>query len=211
MHECALRAVPRTGSGTLTANVLDIAKSRDLDAARVTGDPTDDTLRPLAALAARLCDVPLAVISVDGEDEAPRSLADPLVAAACGYAFFVAEPLLTPDGASLGTLCLLAHAPLELTAEQHASLRAVAALAGDHVELLNRARAAERTAAQLQEALLSNRTIGKAIGLVMAQYRLDEEAAFLKLRDHSRDLNMKIRALAQQIVNHHNRGAGSPR
>lgn len=191
--------------------MLDIAKIRDLDTDRVADDPTDPALRPLAALAARLCDVPLAVISVDGEDQAPRSLADPLVASARGYAFFVAEPLLTQGGASLGTLCLLAHAPVDLTGEQHALLRTVAALAGDHIELRNRARVAERTAAQLQQGLMSNRTIGKALGLVMAQYRLDDEAAFVKLRDHSRDLNMKIRALAEQIVNHHNRGARTPR
>jgi AmiR/NasT family two-component response regulator len=42
----------------------------------------------------------------------------------------------------------------------------------------------------------------------MAQYRLDDEAAFVKLRDHSRELNMKVRTLAEEIVAHHNRGCG---
>ncbi|KAA1415888.1 ANTAR domain-containing protein [Nocardioides humilatus] len=68
---------------------------------------------------------------------------------------------------------------------------------------------AVRTADQLQDGLLSNRTIGKALGLLMAQYHLDDEAAFDKLRDHSRDLNLKIRDLAQRIVDHHNSGCRS--
>lgn len=64
----------------------------------------------------------------------------------------------------------------------------------------------EVEALQLRQALSTNRVIGYAIGLLMAQYRLDDKAAYEKLRDHSRDLNLKMRDLATQIVEHHNRG-----
>ena len=67
------------------------------------------------------------------------------------------------------------------------------------------ARAAER-AKQLQEAVLTNREIGYAIGLLMAHYHLDDQAAYEKLRSHSRDLNIKMRDLAAQMVEHHNDG-----
>ncbi|MEZ0580510.1 ANTAR domain-containing protein [Nocardioides sp. MH1] len=191
--------------------MLDIAKCRELDADRVAGDPTDRALLSVTELAARLCDVALAVVSIDGEDDLPGSLADPAAAAERGYAFHVTEPLVARDGSALGVLCLLSHESRELTEEQRGSLAGVAALASDQVALRNQAREARRTADQLQDGLISNRTIGKALGLMMAQYALDDDEAFTKLRNHSRDLNMKIRDLAERIVAHHNGGTRSAR
>lgn len=72
------------------------------------------------------------------------------------------------------------------------------------------AEAAER-ARQLQEAVLTNREIGYAIGLLMAHYHLDDQAAYEKLRSHSRDLNLKMRDLAAQMIEHHNEGCRAER
>lgn len=56
----------------------------------------------------------------------------------------------------------------------------------------------------LREGLSSNREIGKAIGLMMAFHKVDDDAAFEILRSASQDMNIKISEIAKQIVHHHN-------
>ncbi|MDX6366508.1 MAG: hypothetical protein QOK30_1584 [Nocardioidaceae bacterium] len=57
-----------------------------------------------------------------------------------------------------------------------------------------------RTRQTLQEALASRKTIGQAIGIVMERYRIDEDQAFAFLVRTSQDGNVKLRAVAQKIV-----------
>ena len=57
-----------------------------------------------------------------------------------------------------------------------------------------------RTRQTLQEALASRRTIGQAIGIVMERFRIDEDQAFAFLVRTSQDGNVKLRAVAQKIV-----------
>jgi GAF domain-containing protein len=57
-----------------------------------------------------------------------------------------------------------------------------------------------RTTQTLQEALASRKTIGQAIGIVMERYRIDEDQAFAFLVRTSQDGNVKLRAVAQKIV-----------
>lgn len=61
-------------------------------------------------------------------------------------------------------------------------------------------------ARNLRQALDSNREIGKAVGLLMALHKIDDDAAFELLRKTSQDLNMKLADVAEQVVGHH-RGA----
>jgi hypothetical protein len=56
----------------------------------------------------------------------------------------------------------------------------------------------------LRAGLVSNREIGRAVGLLMAFHRIDEVAAFGLLRTTSQNLNMKLPAVARQILDHHN-------
>lgn len=104
-----------------------------------------------------------------------------------------------------------------LTAREDSRSATVDDLAQALQQEQQRREAAERAATQamevadqLQQAQLSNREIGKAIGLLMAQYRIDDSAAYEKLRHHSRDLNIKMRDLAAEIVGHHNEGCATP-
>ncbi len=53
---------------------------------------------------------------------------------------------------------------------------------------------------QLTEALRSRRTIGQAIGIVMMSYELTEQRAFQFLARASQHGNVKLRAVAQEIV-----------
>jgi AmiR/NasT family two-component response regulator len=74
----------------------------------------------------------------------------------------------------------------------------------DAVEQLTQARsdlaAATAHAEDLQRALVSNRRIGMAIGVLMERHRLTEERAFDRLRDLSQRSNVKLRDVAEQLI-----------
>ena len=55
-------------------------------------------------------------------------------------------------------------------------------------------------AADLEAALQMSRTIGAAIGILMASFRVTEVSAFEILRKASMDRNVKLRKLADEIV-----------
>lgn len=55
-------------------------------------------------------------------------------------------------------------------------------------------------AAQLQQALLSSRKIGAAIGIIMANRGIDELGAFNVLSNASQKTNRKLRDVADEVV-----------
>jgi ANTAR domain/GAF domain len=55
-------------------------------------------------------------------------------------------------------------------------------------------------AASLRRGLLSNREIGKAVGMLMLLHDLTEQEAFDLLRRHSQSLNIKLADVARQII-----------
>jgi hypothetical protein len=62
----------------------------------------------------------------------------------------------------------------------------------------------QQTALTLRRGLESNREIGKAIGLLMAFHKVDEDAAFGMLRQASQDMNVKVSQVAREVVAHQN-------
>ena len=152
----------------------------------------------------------------------PRTLANPLVAGSLGLRFYAGKPLVTGDGHRLGTLCVIDREPREVTDEELETLRTLGDVIMDELELRLSARrvlaleterrhTAEATTARMeriaetaQAGLESNRQIGKALGLMMAHYRLNDSAAFDKLKKNSQDLNIKLRVIADELVTHHN-------
>jgi hypothetical protein len=58
----------------------------------------------------------------------------------------------------------------------------------------------EEHAAHLEHALRSSRKIGAAIGIVMADRKVDESSAFQILSKASQDTNRKLQVLAYEIV-----------
>jgi AmiR/NasT family two-component response regulator len=52
----------------------------------------------------------------------------------------------------------------------------------------------------LEQAVVSNRRIGMAMGILMERHRLTEEQAFDRLRDRSQRSNVKLRDLAEQVI-----------
>lgn len=56
--------------------------------------------------------------------------------------------------------------------------------------------------ATLRRGLLSNREIGKAVGMLMMLNGIDEHAAFDVLRKYSQDLNVKLADVARSVIEH---------
>lgn len=65
----------------------------------------------------------------------PRTLANPLVAGEFGLRFYAAAPLITHDGFRLGTLCVIDFAPRGLSDAEQETLRDLAAIVMDEMEL----------------------------------------------------------------------------
>ena len=63
----------------------------------------------------------------------------------------------------------------------------------------------KQTASTLREGLMSNREIGKAVGLMMAFHKVGDVEAFAMLRKASQDMNIKVTEVARQVVEHHNK------
>lgn len=67
-------------------------------------------------------------------------------------------------------------------------------------ELRAQVRSAEDKAAGLEHAVISNRRIGMAVGILMCQRRLPEEEAVELLMTHSQRCNVKVRELAEKVI-----------
>ena len=89
------------------------------------------------------------------------------------------------------------HALTDSSVDQAAVLAAFASVA-----LV--AAANHQQARTLREGLESNREIGKAVGLMMAFHKVDDDEAFTILRKASQDMNVKLAEVAHQVVDHHN-------
>jgi hypothetical protein len=76
--------------------------------------------------------------------------------------------------------------------------------AGDAAEQLVSARSdlavATAHAEHLQRALVSNRKISMAMGMLMERHRLTQEQAFERLRDLSQRSNVKLHDEAEQMI-----------
>jgi hypothetical protein len=66
--------------------------------------------------------------------------------------------------------------------------------------LRTRAEAAEDRADNLERALLTNRRIGMAIGILLERLRVTEEEAFDVLRRESMRQNVRLAQVAEQVV-----------
>lgn len=140
--------------------------------------PPDGTFDRITSLAARLFDVPIAIVSIVDEDRIwfkshhgldagqtdrerglcasailqvdpyvvreahtdARAMANPLVAGELGLRFYAAAQLTTPDGYNIGTLCVLDVEARDVTDHELETLRDLAAVVIDEMELRRTAR-----------------------------------------------------------------------
>ncbi|MET9684655.1 GAF and ANTAR domain-containing protein [Streptomyces coeruleorubidus] len=78
--------------------------------------------------------------------------------------------------------------------------RAFAARAGDAINVALRIERRRQSVADVRTALLSRSVIDQAIGILMAQERIDASAALERLRRASQHRNVKLRDLCGQLV-----------
>ena len=70
----------------------------------------------------------------------------------------------------------------------------------DHEDCESRLAAALDKIANLQTALLTGRKIGTAVGIIMATYRITDDAAFDMLAVASQRTSKKLRDVAQDVI-----------
>lgn len=80
----------------------------------------------------------------------PRTLANPLVAGEFGLRFYAGVPLTTADGYNLGTLCVIDHAPREVSDNDIELLKSLARLVMDQMEMRLHARELVRAESELR-------------------------------------------------------------
>jgi hypothetical protein len=108
---------------------------------------------------------------------------------------------LLEDEQKVGAINLFSETPGALNPEALDRAAVLAAFAS--VALL--AVSTQQSAESLRSGLASNREVGKAVGLLMAFHKISDEEAFEVLRKTSQDLNVKVTAIARELVEHHNR------
>ncbi len=100
---------------------------------------------------------------------------------------------LAPANSRRASLNLYSVRPVEMDDEMLEVARLFASSAGGALGLVQQVR-------QLEEAAESRRRIGQAVGIVMERYQLDEDRAFAFLVRLSQNMNLKLRAVAEQVV-----------
>lgn len=100
------------------------------------------------------------------------------------------------DGEKVGALNLFSDTAGAFTSDSTDQAAVLAAFASVAVMTVR----AQADSANLERALGTSREIGKAVGLLMAAHKVDDEEAFELLRRTSQDLNIKLATLAEEVV-----------
>lgn len=106
------------------------------------------------------------------------------------------------DGEKVGALNVFSDTPGALSDESLEQAIMLTAFASVAMAALDRG----EEASTLRRGLESNREIGKAIGLLMAMHKIDDEQAFQMLSKVSQEMNIKLANVAAQIIAHHKGG-----
>lgn len=101
---------------------------------------------------------------------------------------------------TLGALHLYSRTPAAFDAAARAQGTVFAAHAGLALGVAQKQQDEREVAAHLQTALVSREVIGQAQGILMERERITADQAFDLLRRSSQDLNVKLRTVAQDLV-----------
>jgi len=178
----------------MTLNYIEEERVKVLKRYEILDTPEDGSFNRLTTLAAKIFNVPIAIITLVDTDrvwfkskygvevdaigtepglctsaimsdevyivenalEDPRTLANPLVVSEFGLRFYAGAPLQTMDGFNLGTMCLIDKKQRYLTLSQQETLKQMAAIAMDEIEIRLSARKAARQVNQLLDATKSH-------------------------------------------------------
>ncbi|OSC21691.1 antitermination regulator [Mycobacterium vulneris] len=93
-------------------------------------------------------------------------------------------------------LNLFSDTPNMFDAESAGRAAVLAAFASVAINAVNKG----EDAASLRRGLMSNREIGKAVGMLMMLHEMSEDDAFDLLRRHSQALNIKLADVAREVI-----------
>ena len=153
------------------------------------------------------------VYSSDLTDE-PRWPQFAPAAAAVGLRSALAYRLFAGDE-TLGALHMYSRTPAAFGEEARAQGLVFAAHAALALKIAQRQEGERNVAEHLQSALVSREVIGQAQGILMERERITADQAFDLLRHSSQELNVKLRTIAQDLVDTgampvRERAAGTP-
>jgi hypothetical protein len=103
---------------------------------------------------------------------------------------------LLVDKRKAAALNLFSDSPNTFDAESAGRAAVLAAFASVAINAV----AKGEDAASLRRGLLSNREIGKAVGMLMMLHEMSEDEAFDLLRRHSQALNIKLADVAREVI-----------
>ncbi|MFG1922834.1 ANTAR domain-containing protein [Cryptosporangium sp. NPDC048952] len=107
---------------------------------------------------------------------------------------------LHSDGVNFGALNVYSRKPDAFTGEAVALAQLLGGLAGQSSQVAAAFFHHRDLAGQLREAMRSRAVIDQAIGVLMAQRKITADAGFNVLRETSQHLNVKLRQVAQELV-----------
>jgi ANTAR domain/GAF domain len=119
-------------------------------------------------------------------------------AAAIGIRSVLALPLSA--NAELGAVNLYAYLPIAFGVVDRAKAAILASLASLALSVAQSHEDEERRALGLEAALSTREVIGEALGILMERERISADQAFDVLRRASQHLNVKLREVAQNLV-----------
>ena len=117
-----------------------------------------------------------------------------------GFYSILGVPLILGNDGGAG-LNLYTREPGYFTPEVVAAVEAFAAEAATTLQLAVQIARHKSTAEHLRAAMEARTVIDLAVGIVMAQNKCSQEAAFNILRQASSNRNVKLRDLAERVVN----------
>jgi hypothetical protein len=120
---------------------------------------------------------------------AARLIAETPVRGAMGFRLLV-------DRAITGALNLFSDTPNAFDKESAGQAIVLASFASVAINAIGQG----EDAATLRKGLLSNREIGKAVGMLMLLNSISEDEAFNVLRRYSQDLNIKLSDVARTVI-----------
>jgi AmiR/NasT family two-component response regulator len=107
---------------------------------------------------------------------------------------------LTVEGKILGALNVYAREPDVFTSEAVSVAEIIAAHASLAIHVSTALFQHRSLSEGLREAMTSRAVIEQAKGILMAQRKVDADAAFVLLREASQHRNVKLRLLAEEVV-----------
>lgn len=121
-------------------------------------------------------------------------------ARAVGFAAVLGIPMRLDDDV-LGAVNIYSAEPREWSDEDVATAQVLANMATSYLVNASELEKSRRTAEQLEEALQSRIMIEQAKGILSAERKVSMDEAFKALRDHARNHNANLRAVAEAVVN----------